>query len=279
MHPTPSPAFDYPACQLGLRLPLVAPAGLPSVLWLEQRSLNAWPAPQTAVMDSWALRACGGYTKRANSANAMQAGAVLDKYLLAQIEDFYARQELLCIFRLSPLADGPSDELLQAHGYQLADPSLFMQRAIGVPDAHWPAISVSEVFSQDWFDGCCQASGVSLENQTWHARILRSITGRCAYACVQQDGRPVAWGLAVLERNAVGIFDVVVDASRRGQGLGRTLIKGLQRWAAGQGARSMDLQVTGSNAVAQRLYASEGFEFVYGYHYRIKARDLLTHQS
>ncbi len=41
------------------------------VLGLEERGFNAWPAPRNIYFGGWMFRLGGGYTKRANSANAL----------------------------------------------------------------------------------------------------------------------------------------------------------------------------------------------------------------
>lgn len=226
-----------------------------SVARLEQRSFNAWPAVRTAVMDGWLLRSSGGYTKRANSANAVQAGALLDEGLLRAIEAWYARQQLPAIFRLSPLAGAPCDALLAARGYVLVEPSCFLLRHGTPADGQLPAVPVEPRCTPAWLAGYAQASGLAPQQQPWHQRIVDGIGGQCAYATVEQGGRSVAWGLAVLERGAVGLYDVVVAPECRGQGLGRQLVCGLLR---------------GGNRVAEQLYASLGFVPAYGYHYRVQ---------
>lgn len=258
------------------RLPLISPlphAGAASVQQLEQRGFNAWPAPRNALAGDWLLRSAGGYTKRANSANALQPGATLTPQLLDHIEAHYALQQLPSIFRLSPLADGGVDALLQARGYRVVDPSLLMQRATQDHDCQPAADGELRFESQlpaRWLEGYCAASVHPPEHQLPHRRILESIGMRCAYASLQRDGRALAWGLAVLERDAVGLYEVLVHPGHRAQGLGRQLVQGLLQWAALQGATHADLQVAGANARARQLYASLGFAPVYGYHYRVK---------
>ena len=132
-----------------------------SVARLEQRSFNAWPAVRTAVMDGWLLRSSGGYTKRANSANAVQAGALLDGGLLQAIEAWYARQQLPAIFRLSPLADGQCDALLAARGYALVEPSRFLLRYGTPADCQLPAVHVEPRCTPAWLTGYAQASGLA----------------------------------------------------------------------------------------------------------------------
>lgn len=259
------------------RLPLTTAlphAGAASVQQLEQRSFNAWPAPRNAVAGDWLLRSAGGYTKRANSANALQPGATLTPQLLEHIEAHYARQQLPGIFRLSPLADGSVDALLQARGYRLVDPSLLMQRATQDHDRQPVAdgkLQFESALPAPWLESYCAASMHPPEQQLPHRRILESIGQRCAYASLQREGRVLAWGLAVLERDAVGLYEVLVHPDHRGQGLGRQLVQGLLQWAAQQGATHTDLQVAAANSRARQLYESLGFATVYGYHYRVKA--------
>lgn len=257
-------------------LPLISAlphAGAASVQQLEQRSFNAWPAPRNAVAGDWLLRSAAGYTKRANSANALQPGATLTPQLLEHIEAHYARQQLPGIFRLSPLADGGVDALLQARGYRLVDPSLLLQRATQADDRQPGTdghLQLDAQLQAAWLEGYCAASVHPPEQQLPHRRILESIGMRCAYASLQRGGRALAWGLAVLERDAVGLYEVLVHPDQRGQGLGRQLVQGLLQWAAQQGATHTDLQVAAANARARQLYESLGFAPVYGYHYRVQ---------
>ncbi|MCT9811915.1 GNAT family N-acetyltransferase [Acidovorax sp. Be4] len=247
--------------------------GAASVQQLEHRSFNAWPAPRCAVVGDWLLRSTQGYTKRANSANALQAAAPLNAPLLRHIEAFYARQGLPSIFRLSPLADDAVDALLHAHGYQVVEPSVFMQRVMQADDGARQSaqgLQLAQSLQAQWLQGYCVASEHTPHQQRAHGLILQSIGMPCAYACLVREGQVRAWGLAVLEREAVGIYEVLVHPAYRGQGLGRQMLQALLRWAAQQGATHADLQVRGGNLPAQQLYASLGFEPVYGYHYRVR---------
>lgn len=227
------------------------------------------------MVGGWLLRSTHGYTKRANSANALQPGAQLNAQLLQHIEAWYKRQQQPSIFRLSPLADAAVDSLLQAHGYQLIEPSLVMQRTRQAQDATWqPAqglcFRVETQLNEQWLRGYCAASGLAPRQQDALRLIQQSIVMPCAYVSVEYEGKACAWGLVVLELEAAGIYEVMVHPSYRGRGLGRQLLHGLLQWTAQQGATHTDLQVTGGNTTAQRLYTRLGFQTVYGYHYRVK---------
>ena len=273
--PTPSDLAALPAV-CALPLSCAEPAtGSASVRHLEQRSLNAWAAPRSAVMGDWLLRAAQGYTKRANSANALQPGTQLTPALLDAIEAWYAHQGQRCIFRLSPLADAGVDALLQSHGYARVEPSLVMQRTAQAGDSTWqpPAgctLHMDTQFSSHWLEGYSQANGLSALSVAAHRTILQTTALPCAYASIRCAGHVCAWGLAVLERGALGIYDVLVHPQQRRQGRGRVLVQSLLHWGAQHGASHCDLQVVGTNATAQQLYRSLGFAPVYGYHYRVQ---------
>jgi ribosomal protein S18 acetylase RimI-like enzyme len=73
----------------------------------------------------------------------------------------------------------------------------------------------------------------------------------------------------VLERSAVGLYDLAVAPAHRGGGRGRALVQALLHWATEAGATSAYLQVRAQNTPALRLYESMGFTTAYGYHYRV----------
>jgi len=109
------------------------------VLGLEERGFNAWPAPRNVYYGGWVFRLGGGYTKRANSANALgdrhemraesiNAWAPARDFALvrAEAERFYSANGQPTIFRLTPLAGDDVDPLLEAAGYERLDPSTVM---------------------------------------------------------------------------------------------------------------------------------------------------------
>jgi ribosomal protein S18 acetylase RimI-like enzyme len=90
-----------------------------------------------------------------------------------------------------------------------------------------------------------------------------------AFATLRADGRAIGFGLAVCERGAVGLFDIVIAPSERCRGRGRALTSALLRWGRRTGAQTAYLQVREQNEVARKLYAGLGFQEAYRYHYRV----------
>ncbi|WP_339958939.1 GNAT family N-acetyltransferase [Delftia acidovorans] len=255
------------------------------VVGVEQRGFNAWPAQRTVLCGDWLLRAAQGHTKRANSANAQQPGARLGA-LLPQIEAFYERQGLPAIFRLSPLASPEADAQLAQAGYLLADPSLVMRAALTdmappANDQGW-TLAIQAQPGTAWLQGFAQAGAVPEQHRQAHHHMLQSIAWPAAFASLQvgggvgggAGGEVAGFGLAVVERGCVGLYDIVITPALRGQGLGRALVHGLMHWGQTQGAQWAELQVRAPNMVARGLYESLGFQALYGYHYRLPASAL-----
>jgi ribosomal protein S18 acetylase RimI-like enzyme len=87
---------------------------------------------------------------------------------------------------------------------------------------------------------------------------------------LSDNGEAVVCGLGVLEREYIGLFDLVTDPQRRNQGYGAQLVSGLLHWAKANGARYAYLQVEERNTPARHLYGDKlGYQVLYGYWYRV----------
>jgi GNAT superfamily N-acetyltransferase len=98
---------------------------------------------------------------------------------------------------------------------------------------------------------------------------MASIAPAHAVAEVLDGDRRVAFGLGVLDRGMIGVFEVLVAASHRRRGLAAAIMSALLGWARQQGATATYLQVVASNAPAIALYDRLGYREVYRYHYRV----------
>jgi ribosomal protein S18 acetylase RimI-like enzyme len=250
------------------------------VLGLEERGFNAWPAPRNVYFGGWVFRLGGGYTKRANSANAlgdrreMRAESINAwtpardfREVMAQAERFYAANGQPTIFRLTPLAGPDADPLLAAAGYEALDPSSVMTAPLDAarPDAR---IELAPGPTPAWLNGIAAAQGVAPSHRLIHERIVQAIALPAAFATACVGDRAAGFGLAVLDRGAVGLFDIVVRPEHRGAGVGRALTCALMAFGRAEGAKAAYLQVFDANIVARGLYERLGFRAAYPYHYR-----------
>src|SRR6478672_10783209 len=104
---------------------------------LERRAFRAWPALETATAHGWVQRFAGGYTKRANSINALEPQSEFTLDVKNALEAPYRARRLPPIWRLTPLAPDGTDSLLAEAGYRLIDRSLVQQAPIDgrfIPD-------------------------------------------------------------------------------------------------------------------------------------------------
>jgi N-acetylglutamate synthase len=233
----------------------------------EERAFNAWPARQTLLCNGWLLRLSGGFTKRANSVNAAEPGALFGG-IRAAAEAFYGRHGLPAVFRLSPLAPPEADQELAAAGYEFFDPTQVACASLEGAQPS-PLVDIGSLPSSDWLDGFARAHAVDPRQREVHDAMVRALALPSAFATLRERGTAVGFGLAVLERGAVGCFDIVVDPARRRRGHARTLTRALLQWGREEGAQVAYLQVREQNEAARRLYAGLGFEDFYRYHYRV----------
>ena len=236
---------------------------------LEERAFNAWPALQTVFCDGWVFRLSGGYTKRANSANALAPTGAFPVVLRAA-EAFYAAQALPTIFRLSPLAGAEPDAVLDAAGFRAIDETRVMVADLAADAALDPDVTIARMPDEAWRHGFAEANAVAPEKRGTHDQVLAAIKLPAAFATLSENGKVLAYGLAVAERGMIGLFDIVTRPAARRRGAGRRLVASLLAWGRSEGATQAYLQVVATNAPAIALYEGFGFREAYRYHYRVR---------
>jgi len=234
---------------------------------IEERSLAAWPAPRSISFGGWVFREAGGHTKRANSANALHPDRDFDE-VRGEAERFYARAGLPAIFRVTPLADADTDERLADAGYRRVDETAV--ETLPLPRTGGdPGVRLRFAADEEWSAGFALANGVPPARRARHDDILALISAPAARAEIAFGGHGVAFGLAVLDRGCLGLFDVAVAPAFRRRGLARRVISALLGWGSAEGATQAYLQVMIANEPARALYRDIGFHELYRYHYRL----------
>jgi ribosomal-protein-alanine N-acetyltransferase len=96
----------------------------------------------------------------------------------------------------------------------------------------------------------------------WSEGALRSEMGNIIayYGVMEYAGEIIAYGGMWVFFGEAHITNVAVAPEFRGRGLGRAMMLHLMRTALHKKADAMTLEVRETNAVAQNLYASLGFE-------------------
>jgi len=242
----------------------------PSPRRVEEASLNAWPALHQILIDGWVLRLARGFTKRANSVVPLYESVLDPIEKIRFCENLYAREQQTPVFRLTSIrSDRDLDGLLAERGYRRADPSIVMACRLDDAGSETQAGTAYVPLPQaDWLSAYARITSAPDRAAQLHALLLNGIRTPHEFGA-RVEGRVVACGLAVLESELVGLFDVATDASVRRRGHGRQLVKGLLGWGHRSGARHAYLQVVADNLAARRLYESLGFSVLYSYWYRI----------
>jgi GNAT superfamily N-acetyltransferase len=238
-----------------------------AVRQLEERAFNAWPALQTVLVDGWLVRFADGYTKRANSASPYLLEAAPAAAVLATVEALYRRHGLPPIFRLTPLGRVDDSAALEAHGYRAIDTSLVMTAPLAPSPAPDGSVTLEARPAPGWLDGFAAGNRHGPGIRPALDTLLAAIRLPTAYATLGNRDGVHGYGLGVVERGMVGLFDILVNERARRRGFGRRLVAALMDWGRREGARTAYLQVTADNAAALGLYRSLGFEVVYSYGY------------
>jgi GNAT superfamily N-acetyltransferase len=239
------------------------------ILSLEARLINAWPSLDYQFYDGWLLRTAKGYSKRANSASPLVPGVTLDNALVDHMVKEFLAQNVRPTFRLTSLQAPEVDDLLDRRGFLAIEPSQVLTKPIPEDFTIDPAVILEPKVSTRWVRETAQSYGGEKADDSILIEIVSRIRQNAVFATLGLDERHVAWGLGVVERGYVGLYDIVVDPELRGIGLGRRVLISLMAWGRDEGAHTAYLQVRDDNDVARGLYQSLGFASAYRYIHRV----------
>jgi ribosomal protein S18 acetylase RimI-like enzyme len=240
------------------------------IIGLESRLLNAWPSFDYQTYDGWILRLANGYSKRANSATPFLPNATLDDELIDYMIARFVEANVRPTFRLNGLEAPNADETLKQRGFKEIEPTHVLAASIQQGDCELdPEVALEPQVSKRWVRAAAESYGGDKADDETLMRIVSRIRAKAAFATLSLDDRPVAWGLGVVERGYVGLYDIVVAPDLRGIGLGRRVVSSLMAWGCGQGAHTAYLQVREENEIARSLYGALGFQTAYRYTHRV----------
>jgi N-acetylglutamate synthase len=239
------------------------------ILGLECRLINAWPSFDYQAYEGWILRLAKGYSKRANCASPLVPGARLDEPLVDFMVARFAEANVRPTFRLTSIEGEGVEDLLARRGFEAIEPTRVLLARISDESTADPSVLLEAKVTPRWVRETARSYGGEKSNDAILIEIVSRIRQHVAFATLDLDDRHVAWGLGVVERGYVGLYDIVVAPELRGIGLGRRIVTSLMAWGRSEGAHSAYLQVREDNEVARSLYESLGFAETYRYVYRV----------
>ena len=90
-----------------------------SIHSIEEISLTTWPALQTAFYDGWVLRFGEGFTRRANSVNALYPSTLDPVEKISHCAALYRARGMRPVFKMNAAVQPPDlDAILEQQGYQ-----------------------------------------------------------------------------------------------------------------------------------------------------------------
>lgn len=241
--------------------------------YIEELSMNAWPALQTKLFDGWVLRFADGYTKRSNSINPIYSSTISLHKKLNFCEKEYEHINLPIVYKLTSDSQLKEiDEELDKRGYiRIDETSVRILKMNNYYQEEAGDIDIATEFSNTWINGFYKCSSITNEKDQMTAnKILKNIMGEVVCVSKLVDKKVIGCGFGVIERDYIGIFDIVVDKSYRGNGYGKNIMHSILKTAAVKGVKTAYLQVVVGNIPAENLYENLGFKEEYKYWYRVK---------
>ncbi|WP_051703961.1 GNAT family N-acetyltransferase [Glycomyces sp. NRRL B-16210] len=249
------------------------PTPFSEILELERALAATWPALETERLGGWVLRYAEGFSRRANSVLAPTAPEGGLDAAVAAVEAWYGARGARPLFALSGPVTKRLDAELAARGWVAEAETAVMTRPIEEAAYEGEAV-VDDVLGPELLEQLGRGA------PSVAAAVLGSGPGR-GYAQIQREGEDGALALAARGRGAVSgelvaITGIGTLPAFRRRGLGTEILRALEAWGAGAGARRAALQVEADNEAAIAMYRRLGYAERYRYHYRGPAAQALA---
>lgn len=238
---------------------------------IEHAALNSWPAFQQLLYDGWLLRFADGFTKRANSITPLYPSTFEINQKIDYCEQLYYENGLPTIFRIPSFVEEIHlDESLARRNYEKRDLTrVLLLNLAGNKEDIGPEFSLTNVDLDEWLVCYAACDHSFSSSDPIFKQLLANIVTTPCFGILKLNEQMVGCGLAVVEREFVGLFKLIIHPDFRGKGYGKKLLFALLSWAEKAGASNAYLQVEDENQTARALYARLGFEEIYHYWYRI----------
>jgi len=239
----------------------------PDARRIEELSLNSSAPPGQLIYDGWILRLARGKAKRARSVNAVYASTIPLPEKIGYCERLYGEARVPALFRITPFSNPPElDRELEWRGYERFDNTSV--EAATIKSAQFAGDMAEAMELDSWVAAVGELRGSPPEHRSAHFARIDGMPLRKLPVAVREEGRIIATGLAIVEDDCVGLFDIITHADSQRRGHAKAVVATLLRRAWELGARYAYLQVQEENEAARRLYSQFGFSQQYLYWYR-----------
>ncbi len=241
---------------------------------IEELSMNAWPSYKIELYDKWLIRFSHQYTYRTNCVEQIGPSEIDIHTKINYCEQIYSEYNTPCSFKISPIISEDFDSLLQSRDYDIKHVTEVMTMSLtGFSEQPDSSVNVyiTDTITDDWILGLFNINGTT---NPIHKRIVpsmfKAIPKKTIVAAVTEDGKMVASGLGILDRDDLGIYAIYTDELYRGRGYAHAICTTIINRGIQMGAHYSYLQVVKGNMPAVRLYQSLGYKYDYTYWFRSK---------
>ncbi|MDC7290652.1 GNAT family N-acetyltransferase [Blautia schinkii] len=240
---------------------------------IEDMSLNAWPSHKMELYDGWILRFSYFYTHRTNSVEQFGTSTLPWCEKIPYCENVYKRLGTPAIFKISPLVSQDFDYVLENRGYRIEHTTDVM--TVDLKDASLNAryddVDFINTIPSQWIESLFDLKGTTNPiHRTVVPSMYRAIPKDILCASIVHNGKIVATGLGIFDREYIGIYAIHVREDFRHKGYARQICTGLLQEGMNKGAEKAYLQVVQGNTPAHELYESLGFRHFYTYWFRVQ---------
>ncbi len=237
------------------------PPGREDIVALEEVAARGWPAPETAWLGRWLLRAGEGWTRRANSALLLGDPGLPVQEALDRVNTWYAKRGLPGRLAIPLPSMAPVDHVAAGEGWA-PDVDVEVLTAPITPAPLDPEVRLDATPDEDW--------AAVYQTKTVPPVGIRILTApdTVTFGSIEHDGETVAIGRGVVVDGWLGVAAMEVRPDHRRTGLAARMLRALLAWGAANGATRCYLQVEDTNPAALTLYTRAGFSR----HHRYRTR-------
>ncbi|HVX45702.1 MAG TPA: GNAT family N-acetyltransferase [Mycobacteriales bacterium] len=236
-------------------------------LALEEITALGWPAPATARLGRWLLRAADGYTRRANSVLPLGPAGLPVEAAIDRAREWYAERRLPLRFQLPTPGTEALDEILEKQHFLRENLTFVHVAPVGAIMATAPAREdLPPVRLQNYPGAAWQQMQ---EPITPIAQAVLTGARLPVFATVADGETTIATARAVVDFDWLGITALQVAPEYRRRGIAMHVMRALGAWGRSNGARNSYLQVEEANHGAIDLYERLGYVMHHEYHYRL----------
>lgn len=258
------------------------------IILLEQLALDSHPPLKIQNFDGWIAGFSKGYTGRANSVLPLSDGNLPLESKIHSFEEMYEKEHLPCRFKMTSAAPKNLQDLLEKKGYDLrnetdvlttqSDSQMFLDRLESIEEPEEIGVIITNNPDNLWLSSFFEFENIADEKNQQIAKkqfkiIEKNKNLSALYCRLQNSGTDIGVASAVIQDGILFLLNVIISQNARKKGFGKILIKEILENACLLGAKKLCLQVVQSNSVAQNLYKSFGFEYLYSYWYMEKQQN------